>query len=184
MNLYSYVVNSPTNFVDPSGELALPLLVIAIVATGGLVGGIVEAFASFTRGESFGCTAKAFGRGFVAGALGTGVGLATALVTANPYLIGATTGLTINLTDQLIRNNFDISNLDAGDAAISTIVGALTGSAGKKVEAFKTRGRLPNPFKSRTVNEFGINSQKLTGQTAVGSTLSSTATTAILENEK
>lgn len=138
MNLYTYVHNNSINLVDPDGEFAIPLLAAAIVGTGGFVGGSVEAFAAAFAGESFGCTMKAFGRGFASGSVGTSVGLLTAIGTGNPYLIGATTGLSINLTDQLIRNKFNFGNLDAGAAAISTTIGAVTGPAGQKVGALKT----------------------------------------------
>jgi RHS repeat-associated protein len=177
---YAYVLNDPIRLVDPSGEV-IPLAVV-IVGVGGLVGGGLEAAATFRAGGGVEDVTRAFGKGFVSGAVGTATGLLTGLVTGNPFLIGASAGLAADLSRQLISNGFQVGCLDAISAATSTGLGAVLGSAVKGIPGLKTRGPLPDLFRPRHLNEFGANSQRLVGQEAVGGAMGGTLMEALNQN--
>ena len=79
--------------------------------------------------------------------------------------------LASNLTSQLLDNGFRFDQLSGRKAVIGTLLGAALGPVGQKIPGVKTKGRLPDPFKPRGVNEFGPNSVRLLGQEAVGGVL-------------
>jgi RHS repeat-associated protein len=167
INLYTYVFGNPVSYSDPSGKL-LPLLAFALIGTGGLVNGIVDGTSAAALGtqDPF----AAFGKGFVSGAVGTATGLAVAALTKNPALIGSTAGLASNLTSQLLDNGFRFDELSARKAVLSTVLGAGGGflpQVVRKIPGLQTRGRLPDPWKPRSLSEFGPNSWRLLINAAV-----------------
>lgn len=87
VNFYEYVHSNPVNLADPSGKI-LPLLALALVGTGGLVNGVIEAGAAAFDTQYPIQLTKAFGKGFVSGSVGTATGLTVGLLTANPVLVG------------------------------------------------------------------------------------------------
>lgn len=161
-NLYGYVVNDPINFIDPKGEIAIPLIA-AIPIVGGLINGGIEAFQC--KGD-LSAKAGAFAKGFASGFVGTAVGLGVAAGTANPFLIGASGGLSANLVDQALSGN----DLDAKSAAIATVSGAVGGKVASRVLPLK--GRRPSLIKPRNGDNFGRNSQRLLGREAIGGAVS------------
>jgi RHS repeat-associated protein len=70
-NFYSYVLDSPTNFRDPSGKWLIPLIIGGI---GGAIEGGADAAHAYACGGDAGDVAKAFARGFVGGFVGGVVG--------------------------------------------------------------------------------------------------------------
>lgn len=135
LNRYNYVENNPVTYTDPSGHLPAFLVIMGI---GGAINATFETIdyvrepGQATLGGFVGTAA----RGFVAGGLGTGV----SLLTKNPYIGGAASGV----TSELISNVFDPSdpwNEDLGTAAVG---GMIPGPFGMP----KIRGANPNIWKS------------------------------------
>ncbi len=124
-NLYPYVINDPVRLNDPTGEV-IPLAA-ALVGVGALAGGSLEAVDSLLKGGGAGDVLKAFGRGAIAGGLGTITAIAVGAATGNPFLIGASAGLTFDFMRQGITNGFQIQCIDVGSLAFSTLTGAALG---------------------------------------------------------
>ena len=72
-NLYEYVFDDPTNFLDPNGQC--PWCIIG--AIGGAFGALEEGIKGYNCGARGWDLAKDIGRGFVSGGLGSLAGLAT-----------------------------------------------------------------------------------------------------------
>ncbi len=89
-NLYGYVFQDPINFIDTDGKIAVP---VAAVLIGGTIAGAINAGATYAMGGSTKDTLKAFGTGFLGGAVGA-IGVATGgLITglaAIPLGVGTT----------------------------------------------------------------------------------------------
>lgn len=162
INLYDYSNGNPVNFIDPDGRIPI---FIPIILTGGTISGIFDAYDAWNKGQSFGCIAKSFGVGFASGAVGTTTGLVVGLATANPFLVGASGGLTSSLAKEGLNGWNDDS---AGKVFIGTAGGALTGPLAGKIPGLRTVGRQPNIWAERTLGEYGKNSNRLIGQEAAG----------------
>ena len=130
-NLYNYVRNSPTNFVDPDGRWAH----IAIGAgLGALAGGIVGA-----------ATGDGFWRGALSGAIGGAVGAATfnyaAGLGASGLVAGMMGGGAGGFASGLVQETWDAAECDdtfspqdllnstLGGVAAGGIAGSITGTA-------------------------------------------------------
>jgi RHS repeat-associated protein len=156
-NLYSFVENNPVDFIDPNGE-AVPLALI-IIGVGGVIKGGFDAYSAYDGSHSLPCAAKAFGKGFVSGAIGTGVGLLTGMATMNPFITGASSGLASSVSGELLNG---WNNNSAAKVMIATAEGLFT------LPILGTKGRLPNLWTPRTMQDLGPNSIRLIGQEVVG----------------
>ena len=172
LNAYIYVLNSPTELIDPNGEFPLALLLVLV---GGAISGGIEAFGAARGGSSTIGILMAFGRGFASGAGATAVGIGVGLITANPFLAGAAAGLSGDLIDQLIKDDFDFSKLDPISLATATALGAVSAYAVSRTPGLRTRGRLPDLFRPRSIGEFGPNSLRIAGQEALDAAVSGAA---------
>jgi len=148
-NYYAYALGDPVDNNDPNGEF-VPLIVILPVI-GGLVGGISDVLTATSCQNKW----AAFGRGFVSGATGTLVGLGVTALTGNPWLAGAAAGEISSISDQALAGE----SLDPIKVAASTGLGAVGGKLLSR--AFPTVGRLPSMTLPRTLQNTGLNSQRL-----------------------
>jgi RHS repeat-associated protein len=113
LNFYAYVGNSPLNFTDPEGDVAMQA---GGAIVGGLGGLLFQAGSDLLRWQrsSFADYAGAVVGGAAGGA---------AAVTCGPACAGAVAGAASNLTTQLIRGN----GFSATSLAVDTVVGAVGG---------------------------------------------------------
>ena len=143
-NMYAYCGNNPVNFVDPSGEFAIGIIVGGIV---GAVGGIISASISGTSltagaisGAFTGATIGAIGEAFAASAATAGA--ATPAYAAIAIAFSGVAGALGNYINQSINYNECIRNstidmnttledyVDTKSILISGISGAISGAAG------------------------------------------------------
>ena len=77
-NSYTYVLNNPLKYDDPSGQIA-PLAIAAIIVAGALVSGGVNVYQNWgaIKAGGFGTFLKAFGIGAFVGVVSTAAGMAT-----------------------------------------------------------------------------------------------------------
>ena len=156
VNLYRYVGNSPTNFVDPSGEFAITAgILIGAAVIGGLTAGGVNyvhqqnAIADRSQDD--------FNFGEFASATAFGAAVAPVAVAALPLVLGsagvtATTASTATLTAgisgaisfgidggfQLIGNGGNLGKLDKTSLKTSFTTGVISSFGGGLIsEAFK-----------------------------------------------
>jgi len=161
-NLYGYVVADPVNLVDPSGNV-LPLWA-AIVAAGGIINGVFDAIqAAHGCDASLGSVAGAFFKGFVAGAVGTGVSLAGG------------GGLVANALGGAVGTALE-GQTSLGDLALGAASGAVFGHIGRRL--FPTVGRQPGLATPRTLRDFGANSLRMIGQEGAADVAAGTANVA------
>jgi RHS repeat-associated protein len=164
INLFAYVGNNPVNFIDPSGQV--PLIVIIPVVAGVINGGISAYKKSQECNADFMDIFQAFGNGAVGGITGSTVGLGIIALTGNPYLAGAGGGLTGNLAEQGL-NMLSGVGFNAVDPFVATISGGALGKVPSLL--FPTRGRFPSIMSPRNI--YGPNSQRLIGQEATNAAL-------------
>lgn len=124
-NLYKYVRNSPTNYVDPDGRFAINAAAGGVGAIfGGVAGGIISAGRGGWGGLWRGTVAGAVG-GFVSGAtFNPALGSAAAL-TASGMLAGALGGAVSNVVGDALD---PCQVVTAGRVATSAAFGALGGT--------------------------------------------------------
>jgi RHS repeat-associated protein len=171
-NLYAALGNRSPNAIDPDGRIPL---IAAIIGVGGLVSGVIEAAATVRCGGSLGDVAKSFGVGFVSGAAGTAVGLAVAVGTKNPALIGASAGFTAHIVSESLKGN----TLDPLRASTATGLGALGGAAAAKVPGLKQMGKKPDLFNPRPLKDFKKNSLRQLGDEAASGAIAGTLEQAV-----
>jgi RHS repeat-associated protein len=118
LNLYSYVINDPINFVDSDGRFPIA---VAIILAGGLVGGAISAL-NAPKGQRL----SAFGKGFVTGAVATSFGV---LGAATGTILGAAAVGTVGgFSSSVAGDLYDGKPIDYGAATRSAILnGAFTG---------------------------------------------------------
>lgn len=143
-------------------------MALLVAGVGALVGGGVEAVASARSGASGIDVLKAFGRGAVSGGVASGAAIVTGIATGNPYLIGASAGMTYDMVDQLIGNGFRLERLNTGSLAFNTVLGAALGPISSRLPGLRLRGPTPDLFQPRTLSRLGPNSLRLLGQEALG----------------
>jgi RHS repeat-associated protein len=161
-NLYAYANDDPVSAIDPSGEF-IPLIIGAAIVGGGLVNGAIEGIKSAIHGCSTGQILGAAGRGFVAGSVGTAVGIGVGEIpVVGPWLAGAAGGATTEFVSQALGGG----DYDVGAIAVGAAVGAVPfGKWGAP-----TRGFEPNVWRPRgpgTSLTYGPNSQRIIGQAAI-----------------
>ncbi len=136
MNLYAYVYNDPLNFVDPTGEITLPLGIF-----GAVVGGIAGATSAAINGGGLKDIAASAGVGIVVGGItgltagtvtaGSSIALARFAATSGTGFISGASG---NAGGQLIINDFDLSSVDTAQVGAAGIAGTA-GAQGAMVAA-------------------------------------------------
>ncbi|MDX2247202.1 MAG: RHS repeat-associated core domain-containing protein [Bacteroidia bacterium] len=91
-NRYSYAVNNPLRFTDPSGEV-IPVIVGAMLI-GAAIGGVANLGIQYSQGNihSLGDAGVAFGIGALAGGLGAGAGVLSLGAVAGAGIISGTGG--------------------------------------------------------------------------------------------
>lgn len=156
LNLYTFTLNSPPNYVDPDGRFIVPL-VGGIVFVGGVVGGGFDAYHAWQCGGDLGNIGLAFGRGFVSGAAGSFAGFYTGLLTANPWLGGAAGGAVggavSSSIDQYLSNGQVNGQQVLNSAGTGILFGGLSGF-------IPTVGRVPGAGST----SWGPNSWRLIGR--------------------
>jgi RHS repeat-associated protein len=133
-NRYSYVLNNPLRFNDPSGEL-IPAIVIIIGVP--VVSGFINLWANKEKLTTFGAGLSYFASGAVGGAVG--------LVTVNPYAAAAITSVGNIAADIAFGHAPDIKNIgDLASYALPQIgIGLISAGATSAV------GKLVGPYLSR-----------------------------------
>ena len=132
-NRYSYCLNNPLKYTDPSGELFGIDDAIVIVVGAGIIGGVTNLAANWDNCNGFLQCFTAFGVGAAAGAItaatcGTaGVGIGTVIATS------AFSGAGVATTNSIIAqtgNNFEgLGDVDWALVGESAIIGAASGAA-------------------------------------------------------
>ena len=98
LNKYIYAYNAPLNYVDPDGNIPIPVITAII---GGLAGGIYEGYQSYTEtgAVNWGDVAKGTAIGAIAGGtLGAGAGF---LAASSPALLVAGNAMAIKGVDSV-----------------------------------------------------------------------------------
>ncbi len=152
MNPYVYVGGNPVNLVDPKGNM--PLLAV-LPAIGGFIGGFSDLVSAGPCENKW----RAFGRGFISGAVGTLAGMGAIAATGNPWIAGGAGGAVSNLIDQSLKADHKFSLVEFGE---STVFGTIGGGVINKL--MPTTGRLPSLIIVRNRSNFGPNSQRLVKQ--------------------
>jgi RHS repeat-associated protein len=142
-NLFAYVYNNPTNFVDPSGEF-VPVAAVAgaLCATGAVAGaaahhslaGRKSTFVGFLAGAAAGCAAGV--------ALGWGIGIALEAAVPSAMLAGGQA----TLWGGLGASGAQMAAIEATAIGGVTIHQTFTGSALRLIEAAGVSSSLTVPL--------------------------------------
>src|SRR5208283_3007805 len=132
VNLYLYAGGNPVNRIDPSGEIALPLVTGAIGAVAGGTGNAISQVLQNGGFDNFSWTnvGIATGTGFVAGA--------AAPFVATSYVGAAVLGGTANVIQSVATNAANGKDISSGlyqSGAVGVIAGAIAGPAGGSMAA-------------------------------------------------
>lgn len=145
-NPYSYALNNPVIYNDPSGHVGLLAILIGVLV-GGVIGGTVAAISAYQAGQRGASLAAAVLMGFVLGAIVGGVAAvaAPALAAAAPSypvaayafagaVFGAAEGAAAEFAGQTFddERGYDLRRIGVA-AGIGAGVGALAGGAGAAV---------------------------------------------------
>jgi RHS repeat-associated protein len=140
LNRYIYCHNSPVSYVDPTGHIVWIPLALLI---GGLIGGAANVvtyhFTTPADQRSKWGYLEAFGKGFAAGAVATGVGMAVGWL----GLGAIESGLFAGFASGLVSNYLEGRPLWE-DLLVSTIIGAVTGGIVPKIPGLRFRGPAPS----------------------------------------
>ncbi|TAE58470.1 MAG: hypothetical protein EAZ76_02010 [Nostocales cyanobacterium] len=163
-NLYRYVFNDPIRLSDPTGESPFILLIVL----GGVINGATEALFSD-------CPEEAFIKGFLSGAIGTGVGL----LFSNPVVGGVASGAASETVEQAYdiyigrRDSFDTNKIFS-KSLTDAITSGTSSSVKNIVKSVTPRGSvLPQIFgtftktaleETLTGNQDPVNSTKNSGK--------------------
>lgn len=168
-NRYSYCLNNPLSYNDPTGEFWHIII-------GAVIGGVVNLATNWDNCDGFWEYATAFGVGAGAGAVtaltgGAGAGFwATAGVSA---LSSAVTTGTNTVIAQTGKNFSGMDNVDWGQVGINSGIGGLSGFAGSSAGQYAAKFSMINGInspvlKSLAVSPIAAGAGHVTGGTAVG----------------
>jgi RHS repeat-associated protein len=135
-NLYSYVRSAPIQLRDPSGEVAIGVVIIGI---GAGYGAVTEGIHAYATGGNVG---TAIWQGAVAGAIGAGAGIAGAW-TGGPMAAGASSSAAYSVAIGYFNGNVSLRSVGA-NAAFGAAMGPLARALTPKVP-----GRFPLLFRGR-----------------------------------
>ena len=160
LNLYAYCMNNPIMYADPSGHIAVSAaLFIGSIVIGALIGGGTAAYSSIKKGDEwYEVALKTLSGAALGGMLGASMGTGAAIAAGGTIAglsVGASFGVGMAITvggsatlgavnsfvNQIIDNDWNISEVNgnriASDALVAGIkgllsfgVGAWTGGAG------------------------------------------------------
>jgi len=145
-NRYSYCLNNPSKYTDPSGEWFGIDDLIAAVA-----GGVINLAVNAIQGNvtSWGSALGYFGVGAVSGWASLYVG---------PFAVGAISGLGNYITTQVSQGGWSSLNFD--DGVTATAIGAATSWAGAKIGGWATKnlGGIFSSISSPVLRQAAVNS--------------------------
>ena len=168
-NFYRYVGNEASQVIDPDGEAPiLAPLAAGIIVTGGVVGGGMEVYSAYLKGERLGL-GKSFRKGFIVASVGTTAGLLVGVRTKNAIATGAAAGAASEVTSQILEGK----GIDVVSIAVNATISGLVGPVISKLPVLKTHGRSPYLMKLRNYGKLGKNSLRKIGQEAIGGIVSS-----------
>lgn len=168
-NRYSYCLNNPLKYTDPSGEL-FGIDDIAYIAIGvAIVGGVANVAANWNSINGFWQGLAAFGVGALAGGMVAytgGVGASIYAVAGTAAAGGAATSATNSIIAQTGENFKGFEDVDWGRVGECSIVGGVAGAASGVAGYYAS-------FASWTFNGMEIKSPVI--RSAISSTLASGA---------
>jgi len=144
LNRYSYSLNNPLNFTDPSGHDAVAVVTAIVIGmvVGGVIGGAVAAATGGDIGRGILC-------GAISGALvGAGIGLANFAVEVSCVEAGSLTAAGITAAGGAIggaAGGAASAAVSGGDIGTGALIGAITGA----VAGFLDGNELKATFSSR-----------------------------------
>ena len=164
---YAIVRNNPTNFIDPDGQWAVPALIaIGIIAIGTILGALFGALEGYLAG-GVECIAEGAILGGIRGLGGSLAGVAAALFTVNPAVIGLAVGAGSEGAVQVYSNLRYGTPMNPLAIVEQGVFGLLVGVLG--AGAIPMRGALPRLFAPRRLQDLRrINTVKLFGRTGLG----------------
>ena len=123
-NRYSYCLNNPTKYTDPSGEFWHYII-------GAVIGGVTNLIANWNNIDGFWQGVVVFGAGAGAGIAAAATGGASIWTIGGvSALSGAGTAATNSIVAQTGKNFSGIDNVSWGAVGKSSIVGGVAGAAG------------------------------------------------------
>ena len=167
LNRYSYCLNNPLKYTDPSGEVFVIDDFLLVVGGAALVGGIVNVASNSEKIKGFGDFVGYFGVGAMAGGVGAALstvsfGIGGAIGGAlTGFVSGAATGLILGGGNSVLDNgNFSHFWGDAfKEAKTGAITGAVLGGISGSISAHNEgRGFWTGGPKNIMGSAFGSNS--------------------------
>lgn len=131
-NRYSYCMNNPLKFVDPSGDFFIADDLCYLVLGAAAIGGVANLIANWNNIDGFWQGCAAFGVGALAGgftAYTGGTGASIYAVAGAAAIGGASTSATNDIIAQTGKNFDGIEYVDWGRVGECAIVGGVAGAA-------------------------------------------------------
>jgi RHS repeat-associated protein len=167
-NRYSYCLNNPLKYTDPSGEI-----VWFIWAGAAIVGGVGNLISNWKNVDGFwdGLSTFAVGAGAACGMLATG-GASAGVVMSVGAAGGAVVGANNNIVTQTGKNFSGFNRVDWGQVGISSAIGGVSGAAsagaglGASKMKFLVNGVNNSVLRSAVVSPFAAAAGHVAGGTA------------------